>query len=77
MTIFQLALYSCVTSYSMGGDMNMTCNWRPDNFYTTAAVCESDGKAQIGKPVFSDIAEDRKVSDYRCGQILVYENHAP
>jgi hypothetical protein len=77
MTIFQLALYSCVTTHSMVGDMSMTCNWRPSNLYTTVEVCESDGKTQIGKPVFSDIAEDRKISDYRCGKIFVYEKPAP
>jgi hypothetical protein len=69
MTFFQLLVYSCITFNDMYGMMmQKTCTWAPRDYYAHKERCESDGRAQIGNPIFSDVADDRHVEAMKCVQ---------
>lgn len=72
MTVFVLALYSCVSVNDFHGDLAMkTCDWRQRGMFSTAEKCDKAGTAFVGTPIFSDIAEDRKVQKYSCGPLSI------
>jgi hypothetical protein len=72
MAVFVLAFYSCVTFNDFGGDLaSKTCHWSGGTMYSTTEKCNNAGMAAIGNPIFSDIAEDRKVEKYSCTPISI------
>lgn len=74
MTIFQLAIFSCVILTSpLNSDYTKTCHWLPTGMFVSEESCIADGKKLLGKPLFSDVVEDRKVNDYRCTPLMVQQ----
>lgn len=70
MIFFQLMVYSCVSAAGIDGELlSKTCDWRPWDFYVYEQVCEWAGGALIGKPIFSDVYEDRKIENTKCIQL--------
>jgi hypothetical protein len=70
MMFFQLLVYSCVTFNDLGGMMmQKTCNWSQRDYYAHKERCELDGAAEIGKPIFSDVADYRHVEAMKCIQL--------
>lgn len=72
MTIYTLAIYSCVTLMSpLSQDLlSKTCAWNGNTLYTTIEKCEADAPKD-GSPIFSDIADGRKVEKHSCNPIGV------
>lgn len=72
MIIFSLAVYSCVSFNSFAGDLvSKQCRWDARDLYYKGASCEAAGAKSIGERIFGDVAEDRVVEKYRCGQTSV------
>jgi hypothetical protein len=73
MTIFQLAVYSCVRFGNPFTDESaVTCNWTPHGLFASEEKCNA-AAPKIGSPIFSDIADDRKVENVRCSSVFVSE----
>jgi hypothetical protein len=73
MTIFQLAIYSCVRfGNPFTDDMTTSCHWTPNGLFMTEEKCKAVAP-QLGTPIFSDVADDRKVEDTRCASVFVSE----
>lgn len=73
MTIFQLLVYSCVAFNGLDGNLlSKTCRWDVRDLYSSELTCNSDGASWTGRPIFSDVAEDRKVERHKCSPIHVY-----
>ena len=71
MTVFQLAVFSCVRLTSLGGDvMSMSCDWKPYSMYTTEELCTA-AAPKIGSPVFSDVADGRTVEKTHCTPVII------
>lgn len=75
MTVFQLMIFSCVRSTSPfdGEVMNMSCRWEPNGLYATEQLCEAAGREIVGNPIFSGVADGRKVEKTKCVPILVHD----
>ncbi len=74
MILFQLAVYSCVTFTNLSGDLiSKTCRWDDRGFYASEYRCRSDGDAEIGKPIFSDMYEQRNVERSHCIPVPIRE----
>lgn len=72
MTLFTLAVWSCVTYTAFNGDYTHTCKWTPAGGpYASLALCERYGEKQIGTPIYSDIAEHRVIEKYTCTPMSV------
>jgi len=68
MTVFSLLVYSCVTINSWpGGDlMSKTCKWSQEGaLYASHEACLRASPA-LGEPIFSDVADGRKVEAIKC-----------
>ena len=69
MTIFQLLLYSCVsTHYTDGNPLTKTCDWRPDAFFAQEDQCKQNGTNELGHLVFSEAAEERRIEYFKCAE---------
>jgi hypothetical protein len=72
--VFQLAVYSCVSLMGFDGLLlSKVCRWDLRALYATEALCSAAGDAEIGKPIWSDIAENRTIEQSRCGAVSVLE----
>jgi len=77
MTIFQLMVYSCV-QYNIVplmpySDYTISCRWQPWGFHQSKESCEREAASQLGKPIFSDVADGRKVEKAQCADINIPE----
>ena len=72
MVIFALIVVSCVeTPNPFGGSAydtsySKSCRGVEANLFATKDACEKAGEPLIGTPVFSDVADGRKVERYGC-----------
>ena len=67
MTVFQLFVYSCVTLNGWDGELiSKMCRWDARDLHQTETKCAVAGANELGHPVYSDIAEDRRVEKMRC-----------
>ncbi len=74
MTVFSLLVYSCITINAplTGELMQKTCNWNGGQaLYMTEDLCKAAAPA-IGSPVFSDVADGRKIEGIRCQPVQVF-----
>ena len=70
-TIWSLAVYSCVVITPMDGSYSKTCNWSGGSLHASKESCEAKAPKD-GSDVFSDIADGRKVDHHECKEIKVY-----
>ena len=71
MTVWTLLVYSCVTLTSLQGDLtSKTCSWNGGALYRTEGACGA-AAPKIGTPIFSDVADGRKVEKTRCDRLSV------
>lgn len=78
MTVFQLAVYSCISVTStFNGDYSKTCNWSAREMYTKEAKCNDVGMKALGEIVheFSVVigASPRKIETYSCNPVSIVE----
>lgn len=74
MKIFQLMVYSCVSTSSLDGDlMSMICRWDQQGYYATKELAERDGDKSIGMKIHSFIGEDRKIQKFKVQEISVID----
>lgn len=74
MAVFEMLTYSCVIVNGFAGElMSKTCRWDGGVYYVQQSKCAEKGAALIGNPVFSDMAENRKIENFRCSPISVIE----
>lgn len=71
MSIFILALYSCVSTFGTDALLiDKSCRWDLDAYYASESRCHQDGLAARGRPVheFSVVigSTGRKVESHRC-----------
>jgi hypothetical protein len=71
MTIYQLFIFSCVTTFALNGDYTKSCSWSMRDLFVVQEACAAEGAGQIGKPILSFIVEDRKIEDWRCSEVHV------
>lgn len=72
LTVFLLLTYSCVTSSSLAGAYVKSCNWvSSGQMFVKPGSCVVAGEDQLGRPVFSDMVENRVVEQYRCDPLSV------
>lgn len=67
-TVFQLFIYSCVTLIApvSGELLEKTCSWSGGgSLYVSQVICEADAP-EIGAPIFSDVADGRRVEKTKC-----------
>lgn len=70
MTVFSLAVYSCLTvNFPLSGDlMQKTCIWQTQGgLYATKDACLR-ASPPLGSPIFSDVADGRRVDAVRCNE---------
>jgi hypothetical protein len=71
MMIFQLFIFSCVTAFALNGDWTKSCRSSPDAMFQSEDGCMQAGEKWLGRPLFSDVAEDRKVEEFKCIPLVV------
>ena len=78
MTVFSLLIYSCVTITAPMSDelIQKTCAWDHGggSLYMTQAGCEA-AAPPVGSPIFSDVADGRKVENTKCQPLSVLGSH--
>ena len=70
MTVFSLLIYSCVTfNAPLSGELlQKTCSWgQRGALYASRDACLRASPA-LGSPIFSDVADGRKVEDIKCSE---------
>lgn len=74
MTIFQMAVFSCVRLMAPMSDdvLSMSCSWQSQGFFASEQSCLAHAP-KIGTPIFSDVADNRKVEKVRCTPVFVSE----
>jgi hypothetical protein len=73
--VFSLLIYSCVTvNFPLSGDlMQRTCRWEGGGtLYASHERCLRASPA-LGFPIFSDVADGRKVEAIKCAEQSVVE----
>lgn len=74
MTIFQLMVYSCVTTNGLDGELlSKVCRWDAGAFYVSREKCEAEGRKRTGEPILSFIHEDRRIEHFKVQPITVIE----
>ncbi len=78
MTIFQLAVYSCISITStFNGDYSKTCNWTARQMYVKESKCNDDGIRSLGEIIheFSIIvgSSPRRIETYSCNPISIVD----
>ncbi len=73
MTIFELAVMSCLTlhaPYNPLGDTTTTCSWKPKQAFVLTSRCEEEGQKMMGQIVYSDMMfagiDPPRISNFRC-----------
>jgi hypothetical protein len=71
-TIFTLAVYSCVTIMMWPGTdlRSKTCDWNGRGMYSSREKCEA-AAPKDGDEVFSDVADGRKVEKHSCNEMRI------
>ena len=75
MVVYQLMLFSCLTITSLDGDLaSKTCQWQAEDFYDHEALCQVNGAAKVGHPVFRDVGvinSEEKIERHRCRKVTI------
>ena len=79
MIVFALIVISCVeyngpfNGHAYDTSYSKSCNGREQVLFTTKGSCEKTGEPLKGTPVFSDVADGRKVEGYICSERNVFQ----